>query len=89
MRIGSRDKFKPNASGKYLIGAGTCESFDLFNLAAAYQFIPSLRVNRVLKTSWIKLITQVFLKFTVAGSTMWEEMGADLTFLLVIPLMNV
>ncbi|WP_316811013.1 TonB-dependent receptor [Pedobacter heparinus] len=45
MRIGSRDRFKTNASGKYLIGEGPVEAFDLFNLAATYQFIPALKVN--------------------------------------------
>lgn len=45
MHVGSRDRFKPNASGKYLIGEGPVKAFDLFNLAASYQFIQSLKVN--------------------------------------------
>lgn len=45
MRIGDRDRFKPNASGKYLIGEGPVKAFDLFNLAASYQFIQTLKVN--------------------------------------------
>jgi iron complex outermembrane receptor protein len=45
MRIGNRDRFKTNASGKYLIGEGPVKAFDLFNLAATYQLIASLKIN--------------------------------------------
>lgn len=64
MRIGSRDKFKPNASGKYLIGEGPVKAFDLFNLAVAYQFIPSLRANlgveNVLNKTYYPSISQFY-----------------------------
>jgi iron complex outermembrane receptor protein len=45
MRIGSRDRFKTNSSGKYLIGEGPVKAFDLFNLAATYQVSAPLKVN--------------------------------------------
>lgn len=45
MRIGSRDRFKTNSSGKYLIGEGPVKDFNLFNLAATYQASSALRVN--------------------------------------------
>ncbi|WP_285055918.1 TonB-dependent receptor [Pedobacter ginsengisoli] len=45
MRIGSRDRFKTNSSGKYLIGEGPVKDFNLFNLAATYQVNSALRVN--------------------------------------------
>lgn len=64
MRIGSRDKFKPNASGKYLIGEGPVKGFDLFNLAATYQFISALRVNlgveNVLNKTYYPSISQFY-----------------------------
>jgi len=64
MRIGSRDRFKPNTSGKYLIGEGPVKAFDLFNLAAAYQFIPALKVNlgveNVLNKTYYPSISQFY-----------------------------
>ncbi len=45
MRVGNRDRFKPNAAGKYLIGEGPVKAFNLFNVAAAYQVIQPLRVS--------------------------------------------
>ena len=64
MRIGSRDRFKPNASSKYLIGEGPVRAFDLFNFAAAYQFIPALKVNlgveNVLNKTYYPSISQFY-----------------------------
>ncbi len=46
MRVGSRDRFKPNATtGKYLIGEGPVKSFDLFNVATVYQLSQSLKLS--------------------------------------------
>jgi len=45
MRVGNRDRFKTNAAGKYLIGEGPVKAFNLFNLAAAYQVTPPLRLS--------------------------------------------
>ncbi|MBB5438364.1 iron complex outermembrane receptor protein [Pedobacter sp. AK017] len=64
MRIGSRDRFKPNASGKYLIGEGPVKAFDLFNIAASYQLIPSLKANlgieNLLNKSYYPSISQFY-----------------------------
>lgn len=64
MRIGSRDRFEQNASGKYLIGEGPVKAFDLFNLAAAYELMASLKVNlgveNVLNKTYYPSISQFY-----------------------------
>lgn len=64
MRIGNRDRFKPNASGKYLIGEGPVKAFDLFNLAAGYQLVSALKVNlgieNVLNKTYYPSISQFY-----------------------------
>ncbi|HKG07743.1 MAG TPA: TonB-dependent receptor [Pedobacter sp.] len=64
MRIGDRNRFKPNANGKYLIGEGPVKDFNLFNLAAAYQFTTALRgnlgVENVLNKNYYPSISQFY-----------------------------
>lgn len=65
VRIGNRDRFKPNATtGKYLIGEGPVKEYDLFNLATVYQASKSLRINlgleNVLNTSYYPSISQFY-----------------------------
>lgn len=46
LRVGSRDRFRPNETTKaYKLGEAPVKSFDLFNLAATYQVVQSVRVN--------------------------------------------
>jgi iron complex outermembrane receptor protein len=45
MRIGNRDRFKPDAKGKYLIGEGPVKAYNLFNLATVYQASKALRLS--------------------------------------------
>lgn len=46
MRVGNRDRFKPNATtGKYLIGEGPVKAYNLFNLATVYQASKALKLS--------------------------------------------
>ncbi|RAJ33013.1 TonB-dependent receptor [Pedobacter cryoconitis] len=46
MRVGNRDRFKPNAAtGKYLIGEGPVKAYNLFNLATVYQASKALKLS--------------------------------------------
>lgn len=46
MRVGNRDRFKPNATtGKYLIGEGPVKAYNLFNLATVYQASTALKLS--------------------------------------------
>ena len=54
IRIGSRGRFKPNSSGKYLIGEGPVKSFDLFNVAAVYQLTSAFKANLGVENVWNK-----------------------------------
>jgi len=42
---GDRDRFAPNAKGAYSSGEGPVKSFNIFNLAAAYQVTSKLNLN--------------------------------------------
>lgn len=64
MRIGNRDRFKPNAAGKYLIGEAPVKAYNLFNLASSYQASKAIRVNlgveNVLNTAYYPSISQFY-----------------------------
>ncbi|PTT02760.1 ferric aerobactin receptor [Pedobacter sp. HMWF019] len=64
MRVGNRDRFKPNAAGKYLIGEGPVKAYNLFNLASSYQASKAIRVNvgieNVLNTAYYPSISQFY-----------------------------
>jgi iron complex outermembrane receptor protein len=64
MRIGNRDRFKPNAAGKYLIGEAPVKAYNLFNLASSYQASKAIRVNlgveNVLNAAYYPSISQFY-----------------------------
>ncbi|WP_353718957.1 TonB-dependent receptor [Dyadobacter sp. 676] len=64
MYVGSRDRFKPNEKGVYALGEAPIESFNLWNLAAAYkvtrQFRLSLGIENLLNTAYYPTIAQFY-----------------------------
>lgn len=64
MRVGNRDRFKPNAKGTYLIGEGPVKAFNLFNVAAVYQVTQplklSLGIENVLNKVYYPAISQFY-----------------------------
>ncbi|PST82082.1 ferric aerobactin receptor [Pedobacter yulinensis] len=44
-RIGNRDRFAPNAAGKYLIGEGPVRAYHLFNFSAGYRAGKAISLN--------------------------------------------
>lgn len=64
LRVGDRDRFKPSAPGKYLIGEGPVKAFNLFNAAVAYQisqpFRLTLGMENVLNKVYYPAISQFY-----------------------------
>lgn len=64
MHIGSRDLFKPTASGVYALGEGPIKAFDLWNLSTSYkvtsQFLLNLGVENLLNTNYYPTTSQFY-----------------------------
>ncbi|POY38021.1 ferric aerobactin receptor [Solitalea longa] len=64
IRSGSRDHFEPNSKGEYKLGEGRVNSFNIFNLNAAYQlpknFKVTLGVENLLNTNYYTPYAQFY-----------------------------
>ncbi|MET7253181.1 TonB-dependent receptor [Dyadobacter fermentans] len=64
MYVGNRNRFKPNEKGIYALGEAPIESFNLWNLAAAYKITKQLKlslgVENLLNTAYYPTIAQFY-----------------------------